>query len=587
MRRLGHQPGKQRGMGLILLMATLTLGASWWLVHALSTPVNRSVNEVDANARALAQAKSALLGHLAHEALLATEDHPGRLPCPESPGSQNNHDGTSYLDQDDGVSAGNCALPAVGRLPWRTLGMDRFEDAVGEPLWYVVSPGWTKAFSTDTPAINSNTPGQLMLDGQEVVALIIAPGRSRSVQPCAGNIARNQVRARTPNTPWNRLDFLECENARPSPNTAFTSKGPADAFNDQVIGITAKEIWIHVEGAIAARIKRDVVPQLQAVYATAQWGTTGANPILPFAADFSNFTNASTFAFKGELGRTRGLLPVVSGDCVAGSDPRCDPAFVRWDTSTINVVKRSGTANITGVNCAAAGSPSTPAEIRCRISYERTCGGLGCVLGCPCPATIEVSVLANAPNVGMAMRTIAPGTVTGFSSPVSSVTPIGLTGTATADFRGDLPPDSCTAWLVFGLLIPCTASNTANVSIPIGVFADHPLVRPAPTDPWYWFITNNWHHVTYYAVASSHTPSGATHNCTTAADCLTVAQTTPANNVRAIVVLAGRSLAGAARPNGNLNDFLDSAENRDGDRTYEQKRVDNTFNDRVLSVGNY
>lgn len=74
----------------------------------------------------------------------------------------------------EGVAAASCSLPAVGRLPWRTLSLDKLTDAAGEPLWYVVSPGWAKPNNTAHTVINSNTPRQLTVDGvaSDSVALI-------------------------------------------------------------------------------------------------------------------------------------------------------------------------------------------------------------------------------------------------------------------------------------------------------------------------------------------------------------------------------------------------------------------------------
>jgi hypothetical protein len=601
---------QQSGAALMVMLAVIVLGASWWLVTALSTPVSRVALEAGHNARVLSQAKSALLGYLAHRALMAAEDHPGRLPCPEAQGAQNNHDGTKYMVDDDGVAAGSCTLPAVGRLPWRTLGVDKLVDAAGEPLWYVVSPGWAFASPIPPPprpVINSNTVGQLTLDGQATVALIIAPGKALNVAAGGGCAAQAQQRARQPNVAWDPRDFLECDNASatsPADAVSFVSVGPRDSFNDQVIGVTTKELWMHVEGPVASRIQRDIVPQLEAVYASAQWGASGTNPIFPHAANFLAFTDASTFAFKGDAARTEGLLPMTFGQCAAGSDPRCDPSFVHWSINdpdqTANpnpsVVKRvfgNDTADIDNFECV---STSTAQVVNCSITYSRNCGGglnLGYVLGGICYVDLEVSVLARGRNVGRALRTFS---TTGISvsqlpwSLVSSATPINGAGSAAADIRLQLPPASCACPALICLLFPCSASKTVTATVPITVFADHPLLNPATGTAWHWYTANNWHHVTYYAIAPSHAPSGPVHDCVAAGNCLSVLGSSPSSTLRAMLVLAGRTLGAppaAARPNGDLNDFLDSAENRDADTTYEQKRIDANFNDRIVRLSTY
>ena len=220
---------QQSGAALMALLAVLVLGSSWWLVTALNNPETRVPLETNHNARVLTQAKAALLGWVAHRALMAAEDHPGRLPCPEAAGWQNNHNGVSYIVDDDGIAAGSCTLPAVGRLPWRTLGLDRLTDAAGEPLWYVVSPGWAFAFPGDEPVINANTAGQLNLDGGAAVALIIAPGKALQVAAGGSCMARNQSRRRQPNVAWDLRDFLECENATSPADALFVSAGPANS----------------------------------------------------------------------------------------------------------------------------------------------------------------------------------------------------------------------------------------------------------------------------------------------------------------------------------------------------------------------
>ena len=104
---------RQDGIALIGLLVLLTLGASWWLVSALSTPVNRTALDRAHNAKAISQAKAALIGYVAHQAAISGENDPGSIPCPEAAGNI----GTA----NEGIAAGNCTLPAVCRLPWRTL----------------------------------------------------------------------------------------------------------------------------------------------------------------------------------------------------------------------------------------------------------------------------------------------------------------------------------------------------------------------------------------------------------------------------------------------------------------------------------
>jgi hypothetical protein len=601
---------QQSGAALMVMLAVIVMGASWWLVSALSTPVNRATLEADHNARVLAQAKQALLGYLAHRALRADENHPGRLPCPEPAGhvGNANYEGIAAPY----ITSGELTCSNAGRLPWRTLGLDKLRDANGEPLWYVVTTGangWALQNNTTVLSINSNKLGQLTVDGQvnAAVATIIAPGRPMNLSPNADQLAAGCLTwtQRRSASPPDFRDYVECQDpVAANLRTAVVDNATNQVFNDQVVVITAREVMAAIEGPVAARIQRDIVPQLEAVYASAQWGASGTNPIFPHAANFVAFTDAATFAFKGDAARTEGLLPMTFGQCAAGSDPRCDPSFVHWAINdpdqaanpNPSVVKRvfgSTTADIDNFECV---NTSTAQVVNCSITYSRDCGGglnLGYVLGGTCYVDLEASVLARGQNVGRALRTFTTAGISVSGSPwslVSSATPINGAGSAAADIRVQLPPASCACPALICLLFPCTASKTVIVTVPITVFADHPLLNPSTGTAWRWYTANNWHHVTYYAIAPSHAPSGPVHDCVAAGNCLSVSGSSPSSTLRAMLVLAGRTLGAppaSPRPNGDLNDFLDSAENRDADTTYEQNRIDANFNDRVITLSKY
>jgi hypothetical protein len=549
---------KQRGVALLAVMTVLALGASWYLISALNASPNRTAANRVHNADAMQLAKQALLGWVVQQAMLTTEDNPGRLPCPEAPGwigDPNN----------EGTAAANCTLPALGRLPWRTLGLPKLIDAAGEPLWYAVSAGWALPVVGTTLGLNSNSSGQLTLDGSPAAALIIAPGGPINVAASANCTARTQQRP-VPSATIDLRDYLECQNASSPADASFAASGPSDSFNDQVLALTAREVWDVVEGPVAARILRDVVPQLATVYNSSDWSASATNQIFPYAAPFAD---ASTSPFKGVSGTREGLLPFTRAqNCNPATESRCDPDFVQWDTASISLTQDGGTGTISSSSCAA----STPSTISCNVTFERTCF--------ICSASMEVRIRADALRLAMTFKTLNAAAVTGTTSTTQFTAPIrsDTSGTARIDYRGWLPNIP----LCFGY---CSATRT--LTIPTTALQDHPLVTPLPTDAWYWFTSNNWHHVTYYAVSPSHLPDDQ-GNCTTGGnDCLTVAGGSPSSNVKALVVLAGRSIASAARPNGSLNDYLDSAENRDADRNFEQLRVSKTFNDRVVSISNY
>src|SRR5207237_9825337 len=97
-----------------------------------------------------------------------------------------------------------------------------------------------------------------------------------------------------------------------------------------------------------------------------------------------------------------------------------------------------------------------------------------------------------------------------------------------------------------------------TVTIPVTAFTDHPRANPATSGQWYWFIANNWHQVTYYAVSPSHLASSATHYCGTATNCITikVAGSSDLTSRKAILILTGRSINGTVRPSATLANYL-------------------------------
>jgi hypothetical protein len=593
-----------------VMLAVLILGAAWWTVTAISNPINRVADERSHNARVLAQAKQALLGWVSQNAADASEVNPGKLPCPEALGNF-----VVPPSANEGVMQGFCAgaATAVGRLPWRSLGLDKPYDASGEVLWYVVSPGWKRPNSTVPEPIlglNSNSIGQLAVDGQPnaVVAAIIAPGRRLQITPNANQIAQGcatQSQARTTFPPTDSLDYLDCQNITgASLRTVVVDNVTNEVFNDQIVTITAAEVMAAIEGVVAKRIEQTVAPQLAAAYNTAPstcasgvpavqtnvWGVscscpsgTATTPVFPFAAPFGD---PAASDFKGAVGTPEGLLPLSAQTCNALTAGRCDSnfgtalAFVQWNVGTLSVTQTGGTATSFSADCSA----STVSEIRCTITYSQTL----CLLSCAINATIQVQ--GDGPNVGRTLKTLvasaaavaptAPSTASGFAltAPLSA----DANASARAIYTGTLEGGSAG---ICGSLLAIVCSGSATVTIPITVFQDHPLVNPTTSDAWYWFISNNWHHVTYYALSPDHTPNGA-RDCAASVNCLTVnvQGAVPWTNRRAVLALAGRSLLGTIGTNRALGDFLDTIENTDADWTFEQNRVNKRFNDRFVSL---
>lgn len=556
----------QLGAALLIMLAVLVLGVSWFSVSRLAAGANFAAAARARNADVLGQAKAALIGYVAQRAARSGENNPGRLPCPEAPGSAGG--------PNEGVAAGNCTLPAVGRFPWRTLGIDKLVDAAAEPLWYAVSPGWALAPPGTTPlTIHSNTLGQLGVDGEPnaAVALLIAPGPAFSVQAAPGCTARAQSRSALPP---NVRDYLECENASSPADANFASTGPAGSFNDQVVKVTAADLLPAIEAAIAHRIEREIAPLLKSVYASAAWGASAANPVFPYAAPFSD---PATSNYQGVAGTFRGLLPFTSSEgCDPAADPRCSTTLVNWNTTAAYapVMTMTG-ASTSGQVCSFVNA----ATIQCTGSYVAA------------STSVQLRLAATANGVAMALKQFDPGKI------IMRVRELPLSAwqPAAAALTGQFNGSDSTVTIAAVATLPALplASYAFEVTADIGAFADHPLLDASIASSTGWFVRNQWYRLTYYAIAPPHAASAAAPRACTAVPltCLDVANVAPAGKQRAILILAGRALAGQARPSANVADYLEFG-NAAIPGQFERQPVSTAiapalkkpFNDRILVV---
>jgi hypothetical protein len=550
-------------VALIALVAIAVLAFAYALTSRLNAASMFVGVDRDHNSQVMARAKQALIGWMAINAA-GTDPSPGRLPCPEAPGDFNT--------VNEGSGAGNCVLPAVGRLPWRQLGLEKLFDAAGEPLWYVVSPGWALAsgFPPVKPTINSDSAGQLGLDGDPVVALIIAPGAALTTEACGGASARSQ--ARPVAGPPDLRDYFECGNANSPVDTAFVGSAPGNTFNDQVLAVRVSDLMPALEAAVQQRMQREIAPALKSVYGSASWGTSTGNPLFPFAAPFGD---PGTSNYRGADGIYQGLLPFTSASASCGADPRCAATFVDWSTSTSpTLTKLSGVGLILFPGC-----DFDAQYTRCWGEYV---GG---------PADIRVRSRLN--NAAMALRTLDNAGTYFYYWNIWTGAWVQWNGTATASFNssGQAIVDAV------GTLPGLPWQTWFYVYVDRRVLADHPLLDP--NDPATgWFVRNEWYRLVYYAAAQESTADGLPSYGCDSSDCL---RFNGVRNIRALLVLAGRSMSDSpVRPNGSLGDYV---EYQNGDvgtafegigTTYEQRparmsrvsipALNAPFNDRVVLV---
>lgn len=620
----------------MIFALVLVLGTSWMLVSALNkASSDRTTSTRTQSGAVLKQAKEALIGYVVMQAALSSNMTPGKFPCPENP--------TSAGTTNEGTAASSCSLPAIGRLPWRTLGIDKLVDGSGEPLWYVLSPGWSG--SAIAIKINSDSIGNLTLDGttNAAIALVIAPGAALTLSPngnqtAAGCSARSQARdAKFASAPDYR-DYLECQNASSPADTSFVTtvvdNASNEVFNDQVSSISVGDLLPALDGVVSKRIEAEIAPAIASEYGSAWWNGNGSAKIFPFAAAFGDATaKGVTSTRRGILPATYSKQPNTTTDCVSASDTRCDPTFVTWKTGTglsytapmpittagiINTISvpsaspyisvtivanstdsGSGTrGTLTSLNCTA----STSTTITCIVGYGRACTNFNppssnsiCASRTETP---RVRLTVRALNAAKALRTfdVSPLTVATFQSRTTATSygasPLGvLRSDGDADITTEwvLPGKACTGprtpdgtgGATGGTVNTCGTSTGYTITIPISVLADHSIVNS--TSAVGWFVANDWHKVTYYAIGSGSAPGGS--GACSGSTCLTV---TGGSAAGALFVYAGRDILSPApnparRPSSTLSDYLEGA-NATVDDTFETRAVSSTFNDRIIRI---
>src|SRR5690349_6863517 len=383
---------KQRGITLLILALILVVGFAAFLYGRLGKWANGTTTTRNVNAQVLQQAKVALIGYVVKEVLDLGNDFPGRLPCPEAPGNA----GTAS----EGIAVGTCSptfpvAKTVGRLPWRTLGLDKLVDASSEPLWYAVSSNW--AFDASPPAagkminVGTATPagGNLSFDATgNVVAVIFAPGpplitNPSAVQIAAGCSPRNQSGADRSHVPTggnpDYRDYLECQNASSPVDDTFgvavVDNATNEVINDQAVVITASELLNAMQGPLAERLQRAVAPLLSEFGDVWITGSKFLPYAVPFTAPENNLAANAHCGPSASAQQTEGLLPVALNAA---------PCSSTWN----------GTFTGDGIN---SGGCNTASPVVCSFNYYRFTLLGQLILGITGVASVTATLQANAP----------------------------------------------------------------------------------------------------------------------------------------------------------------------------------------------
>ena len=281
-REIQYHVNQQSGIALIVVLVLIGLLVGVLAVGFTGDLVRQNKKQQQTT-DALAKAKDALIGYAA-----TNPNQPGVLPCPD-----NDNDGSADSP------CGATGATAIGRLPWKTLGLPDLRDGSGECLWYAVS-GNIKNSGTSAPAVlNSDSVGNLVVndasgtpvysDPNEVVAIVFAPGN-----PLPGQVRPNSNTVCGGSTTV--ASYLEGGNQNGATTNIFVAAQTSNTFNDKFLPITRKALFPVVE----MRVARELRVSLRNYYA--------ANGFFPLAAQFPNNV--------GTQGTYRGYIPTTG--CLPG-----------------------------------------------------------------------------------------------------------------------------------------------------------------------------------------------------------------------------------------------------------------------------
>ncbi|HLB13856.1 MAG TPA: hypothetical protein VJM14_02920 [Burkholderiales bacterium] len=537
----------QAGVVAVLLLVILVMGS----LYALLSGVNTATAELqqkrdDVTTVALKQAKEALIAYAA-----TRPARPGALPCPDL-----NNNGIAggagfYGNNNEAIPGGihggfTCPDTGrqIGRLPWVTLGLPDLRDASAERLWYVISPNFR---NDGSQVVNSDTLGLLAVAGVTpaagVVAIIFAPGQTlagagqnRSGAGVNDVVQYLEGANSDLDAGGNFVAAQRCEQAAPA--------CPLGPFNDQFVTVTHQELFDAVENVVARRLETEIVPRIQEYVAA--WG------IHPFAAPYDDLTPVPPVGppttpdrpqsmYFGRDGHINGLLPVAYYDALWTKD--LANGWVGWQAGAFGAAKVGfGLGDIvtpiTPASCnwvivvdnGPPGPPPDPSDdVRWRCSFTYDGGAMS--------ATVGGTLNNVARSLALPFNSAAAFavTVSDLSGPLATPPVLGLSNALQTTGHADV---------FFNLNLPAPPAGPATVTITFPAPRFSPAVDPADATLG-WFAANQWYRLAYYSVTDGCRLNGPG----ACAPGITVQGAGgPPTAARSVLVLAGRNLAGGARP---------------------------------------
>ena len=569
-----HRHSGRRGQRGAALLAALTVvllaGTSVLLARIEHSAVLRS-REAAATARALSDARRALIGWSVGAGLSGSgiAHTPGVLPFPDRNTDARGYDGradcvTSWLSDRHLIGR----LPSAGETspcPRRALGVE-LRDGSGEPLWYAVSrnlvnhrggnapdppinPGlldgpptypWLRLIDAGGDVVNGSDGGPL-----EIAAVIIAPGPPLAGQTRTGVSpgASQYLDSVTVNgVTYDNADSDGCRDtvtgvsAHPGcpgltgeefilyPDSRDTPTD-TDAFNDRIAYVTAEELLRAAE----ARALGEMALVLERYRST-----HGAYPWMAPYTGHPDADPASTVAYHGSAdgaGNTRrGMLPIHA----AAGQLYDTPYTLSWTIDSGATITTTDPSSIgstpapsdTEVYALASATPQTTnAPVTCvwngddavRCTGEPYLHDPGVTLTWDGPILQEREVFVSHNETTWIHTTgsgsVGPGPSASSPRTRTVTTTTNLPASFTVSVRGrnyevGCADADCTGTLTTGTSVERTLTVDTGT---LGTFTFTGLeydLSVAQDGVPRWFVDNGWHRYVYAAVSSEETGAG-------------------------------------------------------------------------------
>lgn len=550
-----HYQCKQRGAALMVMLIIIIIGSAALLVSSLSRSALR-IQQNQNNSQLLVQAKNEVMGNIMSG---IGGQIPGNLLSPDILSSSEtppyNYDGTANGGCLDASKPGSTPIPGLpligsgpnmrclGRLPWKSYGMSIINspsenDPPGTMPWYAVSANLVDPTNVIfNPGLLNSNPAHPWLTVRDMNGNVLS-NRAAIVIMIPGPALPGQSRPPSPNLggPNQYLDSITVPAGCNAPCVPGTYNN-FDLDDDFIMGDERR--WIPDPNNPANRIE-DASYQFndKLIYITIdelmpeivkRAAGEARSTLKNYYSAKNHFPDAALLGSSGTYspvsGNDSGMLPINLGACSCSSFTSCSCDFGLVASATYY---KSGGSTWSSTNGA------------CSITSSRycTCTGAGYCLNSTGSRNFTCDSSGNCTqNTSSGNYIFAPPSYGTISSTASGC---GLNGNNAV----------CNA----------SGSFTINMKLPS------------------WFTGNLWQDFFYYIRSNTSSLQAGIQG-----------------NIQALVIGAGAPIVSApftskgsaqVRPSGNINDYLDSVENTNGNLLFDatDKPRSSSYNDQVFIV---